>query len=165
MTIERLAVEDETGELRGQEVSECTRHNSPDLLYCIVFLAILGITGHFLDHWTFWELLASLGITCSMHFHVQDIPFRRSAECESLRVDWGTELRTWLPPSFLSSPPSLLTILTQSPLWPVEVIKCTTAQVSHPVPFLLENLGTSSPIHSMNVEPISTLAKIRTLGQ
>ena len=61
-----------------------------------------------------------------------DVAFRRSAECSKPRVDWSTELRTWLPPSpspSPSSPPSLLTILTQSPLWPVEIVKCTASQV------------------------------------
>ena len=62
--------------------------------------------------------------------HSQDIPFRRSVECDMGYVEWGMELRTWLPGSA-----SLITTLTQSPLWPVEVVRCTpSTQVtpSHP---------------------------------
>ena len=96
--------------------------------------AIWGFAGLYCGHLTYQDMVCCPCEKLHLPPSFQDVPFRRSAECEELCVDWSTELRTWLPPSSSSpspsSPPSLLTTLTQSSLWPVEVVKSTTAQVS-----------------------------------
>ena len=134
-TREKWALEDETGELRGQEVSSYLSSQSQDS------------EKHFkekyqlISHPTKQKDLSSQNFTINALFSImltfifppyhvmklivsQDVSFRGGAECGQSLVEWGMELRTWLPPS---CPSSLISSLSLSPLWPVEIIRNTSS--------------------------------------
>ena len=121
--IQPCALEDEVGELNEKQVYK-------ELKVYPLFLLPLFLYSLPLSRFLLSSLplsLSPLSFFCppssfppsilspSLHQHVK---FRKSAECDKPRVVWNVERRCWLPPDTNTS---LLQLLSQCPLWPVEV--------------------------------------------